>query len=236
METVLAVPYDEEEQGEGAIELFAPDFAPFTVALIVMLTIGAIELLSLLIGFSPSASIESTLPIEAIDIEAPELSGAEVGPFSQILSWFSVGRVPFLVLMVIALTAFAICGYAVQWATFGATGSTLAAWIAAIPALIGAGYATRHLGRWFGDIFPRDHSEAASRNDLVGSYATIIRGEAKQGQPAEAKTTDLRGRTHYVLLEPGEPGMTYSAGARVFLVGRDRNVYRAITRLTPPQE
>jgi len=70
----------------------------------------------------------------------------------------------------------------------------------------------------------------------VGSYATIIRGEAKQGQPAEAKTTDLRGRTHYILLEPGEAGMSYSAGDRVFLVGRDKNIYRAITRLTPPQE
>lgn len=202
-----------------------------------MLAIGVIELLSLLIGFSPSASIEAALPgVDVPDLEAPELSGAEVGPLSQVLSWFSVGRLPFLALLVIFLTSFGLAGYVVQWSAHSALGSPLATWLAAIPALIAAGYATRHLGRWLGDIFPRDQSEAASRSELVGSYATIIRGEARQGQPAEAKTTDLRGRTHYILLEPGEPGTTYSAGDRVFLVGRDKNIYRAITRLTPPQE
>ena len=202
-----------------------------------MLAIGALELLSLLTGFSPSASIEAALPgIDVPDLEAPEMSGAEAGPFSQVLSWFSVGRLPFLALIVIFLTGFALSGYVVQWAAIGATGAAFSAWLAAIPARIGASYVTRHLGRWLGNIFPRDQSEAASRADLIGSYATIIRGEAKQGQPAEAKTTDLRGRTHYILLEPGEPDSTYAAGDRVFLVGRSKNVYRAITRISPPQE
>lgn len=202
-----------------------------------MLAIGVIELLSLLGGFSPSASIEAALPeIDVPDLEAPELSGAEVGPLSHILSWFSVGRLPFLALLVIFLTGFALSGYLVQWVAAGVLGSALNAWLASIPALIGASYATRHLGRWLGDIFPRDQSEAASRAELIGSYATIIRGEARQGQPAEAKTTDLRGRTHYILLEPGEAGSSYGAGDRVFIVGREKNVYRAVTRLTPPQE
>lgn len=202
-----------------------------------MLAIGVIELLALLSGFSPSASIEAALPdIDVPDLEAPELSGAEVGPFSHILSWFSVGRLPFLALLVIFLTGFALSGYLVQWAAAGIVGGPLNAWLASIPALIGASYATRHIGRWLGEIFPRDQSEAASRADLIGSYATVIRGEARQGQPAEAKTTDLRGRTHYILLEPGEAGSSYSAGDRVFIVGREKNIYRAVTRLTPPQE
>lgn len=202
-----------------------------------MLAIGVIELLALLSGFSPSASIEAALPdIDVPDLEAPELSGAEVGPFSHILSWFSVGRLPFLALLVIFLTGFALSGYLVQWAAAGIVGGPLNAWLASIPALIGASYATRHIGRWLGEIFPRDQSEAASRADLIGSYATIIRGEARQGQPAEAKTTDLRGRTHYILLEPGEANSSYSAGDRVFIVGREKNIYRAVTRLTPPQE
>lgn len=202
-----------------------------------MLAIGVIELLALLGGFSPSASIEAALPdIDVPDLEAPELSGAEVGPFSHILSWFSVGRLPFLALLVIFLTGFALSGYVVQWAATGVIGGALNAWLASIPALIGASYATRYLGRWLGDIFPRDQSEAASRAELIGSYATIIRGEARQGQPAEAKTTDLRGRTHYILLEPGEAGSSYGAGDRVFIVGREKNIYRAVTRLTPPQE
>ena len=219
------------------MDLLLPDYAPFTVALIVMLAIGVIELLSLVNGFSPSSAIEAAFPaLDVPDLEAPELSGAEVGPLSFVLSWLSVGRLPFLALLVIFLSGFGISGYAVQWVATGLTGATLDAWIATIPALVGASYASRHLGRWLGSIMPREQSEAASRADLIGSYATIIRGTAAQGQPAEAKTSDLRGRTHYILLEPAEPDITYGAGDRVFIVGRDKAVYRAVTRLIPSQE
>ena len=213
-----------------------------------MLAIGAIELLSLVIGFSPSSSIESVLPevevpdLEVPDIDVPEvpeadadLGGADLGPLSAILSWLSVGRLPILILFVIFLTAFGLTGYLVQGLARSLIGSPVNAWIAVLPALAGGAYATRHLGRWLGRIFPRDHTEAASQKELIGSYATIIRGEAKRGQPAEAKTTDLRGRTHYVLIEPNEAGTTYAAGDRVFIVGKDKNVYRAVTRLQTQQ-
>lgn len=202
-----------------------------------MLAIGVIEGISLLAGFSPSASIESALPdidipeLDAPDLQGPDAAHVEIGPLSQLLGWFSVGRVPILVLLVIALSSFAIAGYVVQWTAQGVIGAPLSAGLAALPATIAAAYSTRWLGRWLGRIFPRDHSEAASRDDLIGSYATIIRGTARQGMPAEAKTTDLRGRSHYILLEPGDPSQTYSAGDRVFIVGLDRNIYRAVTRI-----
>ncbi len=211
-----------------------------------MLAIGVIELIALLVGFSPSASIESALPdidvpdlhvpeLHAPDLHAPELSHVEAGPLSLILGWFSVGRVPILVLLVIALTSFAVAGYVVQWSALGTLGFALNAGLAAIPAAIAAAYSTRWLGRWLGRIFPKDHTEAASRQDLIGSYATVIRGTARQGEPAEAKTTDLRNRTHYILLEPSEAGQTYTAGDRVFIVGRDKNIYRAVTKLDTQQ-
>lgn len=222
-----------------------------------MLAIGVIELVALLVGFSPSASIESALPdIDIPDLHVPEIAGpdlhvpdlhapelhdgelshVEAGPLSLILGWLSVGRVPILVLFVIGLTSFAVAGYVVQWTALGALGFALNAGVAAIPAAIAAGYAMRWLGRWLGHIFPKDHTEAASRQDLVGAYATIIRGTARQGQPAEAKTTDLRNRTHYILLEPNEAGQSYTAGDRVFIVGQDRNVYRAVTKLERSSE
>jgi len=216
-----------------------------------MLAIGAVELVSLLVGFSPSASIESALPdidipdLQGPDMQVPELSGpdmhgaelshVEAGPLSLILGWFSVGRVPILVLFVIALTSFAVTGYVVQWTAFGALGFAPNAGLASIPAVITAAYSTRWLGRFLGRIFPKDHTEAASRQDLIGAYATIIRGTAAKGQPAEAKTTDLRGRTHYILLEPNEAAETYTAGDRVFIVGRTKTIYRAVTKLDTQQ-
>jgi hypothetical protein len=225
------------EIGRGQIELFSAAFAPFTVALIVMLAIGVLEVVSLLVGFSPSGSIEDALPdVPDPDVlDAPDASGADIGPFSQVLGWLSVGRLPLLMLLVIFLTSFGLSGWIVQWIAERTIGVPVNAWLAAIPALIAAAYATRHLGRLLGRIFPRDQTEAASQAEFVGSYATIIRGTAKRGQPAEAKTTDLRGRSHYVLLEPEDPELTYGAGDRVFIVAQDKNIYRAVTRLSKPQ-
>lgn len=200
-----------------------------------MLAIGALELLALLGGFSPTASIEAALP--EIDLpDTPELSGAEFGPFSLILGWLSVGRLPLLVLLIIFLSSFAISGYSLQWAAIAATGAALPPFAASLVALVGGAFGMRHFGRWLGRLFPRDHSEAASQAELVGSYATIIRGEAKPGQPAEAKAQDLRGRTHYLLLEPRDSGQSFAAGARVLIVSRNRNVYRAVDRLDPVEE
>jgi hypothetical protein len=38
-----------------------------------------------------------------------------------------------------------------------------------------------------------------------------------------------------VLIEPNEQGTTYAAGDRVFIVGKDKNIYRAVTRLQTQQ-
>ncbi len=223
------------------MELFSPEWAPFTTALVILLAIGAIELVALLVGFSPSAAIDGALPdIEMPDVDGPDaLSGATAGfgPLSATLGWLSFGRVPFLILLVIFLTSFALAGYAVQAAATSILGFPLNPWLAALPAVAAGLYGMHRLGRWIGRIMPRTHTEAASRREMVGSYATVIRGEAEQGRPAEAKASDLRGRTHYVLIEPAEAGTTYRAGDRVFLVGRERNIYRAITRIdTKPVE
>ena len=203
-----------------------------------MLAIGALEVASLLIGFSPSGSIEDALP----DVPGPDVldvhdasGAADVGAVGQVLGWLSVGRLPLLMLLVIFLTSFGIAGWMVQWGAIAAFSAPLSPWLASIPALLAGAFATRHLGRWLGRIFPRDHTEVASQKELIGSYATIIRGEARKGQPAEAKTTDLRGRSHYILLEPDDPSITYGAGDRVFIVGQDKNIYRGVTRIAKPQ-
>jgi hypothetical protein len=199
-----------------------------------MLAIGIVELVALFSGFSPSSSIESALP-DVPDIEVPEVDGIDavqgLSPLSATLSWLSVGRVPILVLLVIFLATFGLVGYLVQNLAAGWFGAPLASWLAAIPAALAAIFAMRHGGRWLGRIFPRTQTDAASQAEMVGSYATVIRGEARRGQPAEAKTYDLRGRTHYVLIEPAEDSDVYGTGSRVFLVSRDRNIYRAITRI-----
>ena len=93
-----------------------------------------------------------------------------------------------------------------------AFGSALPAWLAALPAAI-AGILGDALRRPLARTasFRATQTEAASQSEMVGSYATVIRGEARRGQPAEAKTYDLRGRTHYVLIEPDEDSDVYGS-------------------------
>lgn len=224
-----------KRRGDRTISFFSPELAPFSTALLVMLAIGVIELVALLFGVSPSSSIESLLP----DVDPPDLAdvdgvegvSAGLSPLSATLGWLSVGRVPILVLFVIFLTAFGLAGYLVQSAAASVFGSALPTWLAALPAALAGILSMRYGGQGLGRIFPRTQTDAASQAEMVGSYATVIRGEARIGQPAEAKTTDLRGRTHYVLIEPAEEADVYGTGTRVFLVKRERNIYKAITRI-----
>lgn len=202
---------------------------PFTLALVIMLAIGLIELLALLVGTSISSALDSMLP--DVGIDAPDLSGADPGPLSLVLGWLSIGQVPALVALVLGLCGFAVSGLAIQLTAQALLGTAFPALLAAIPALAAAAWSMRLGGRALGPLFGTGHSEAASRADFVGSFATIIRGTARRGLPAEAKTTDGRGRTHYLLIEPDSDGVTFEAGARVFIVGQTGTVYRAIDRL-----
>lgn len=191
-------------------------------------------MLTLLLGGSLSSAVDSLLPDFDLP-DAPELGGGDLGPLSVVLSWLSFGRIPALMLLVIGLAGFSASGYSLQFAVLGAFGATLPAALAVLPAVAGAAYAMRWGGRLLDRLFG-DETEAASKDDLVGSFATIFRGTARPGLPAEAKTTDLRGRTHYVLVEPapGEPEL--ETGSRVFLVSRSSHVYRAVTRLPSPKD
>lgn len=209
---------------------FSAEFAPFTIALIVMLAIGALELAALLAGLSASSAIDSLLP--DLDANAPEASGAEIGPLSSVLSWLSFGRVPSLVALVLGLCGFAVGGIATQFAAQGIFSGPIPAALAAIPGIVAAAYAMRIGGRLLAPLFGAIHSDVASRDDFIGSFATVIRGTARQGAPAEAKTTDNRGNTHYVLIEPSDPAEHFDADTRVFIVSRQDNVYRAITKIS----
>lgn len=195
-----------------------------------MLAIGALELAALLMGLSASSAIDSVLP--DLDSDLPDASGAEIGPLSSVLSWLSFGRVPSLVALVLGLCGFAVGGIATQFAARGILAGPIPAALAAIPGLVVAAYAMRIGGSLLAPLFGALHSDVASREDFIGSFATIIRGTARQGAPAEAKTTDNRGNTHYVLVEPSDASEEFAAETRVFIVSRNANVYRAITKIS----
>ncbi|MBN9332680.1 YqiJ family protein [Devosia sp.] len=212
------------------MDLFAAETAPFAVALGVTLAIALIELAGVLIGLSPSEAIDSTLP--DADTDMPNL---ELGPLSQFLNWLSFGRLPALVVLILITTSFGLGGYVLQEAMRRIFGFALEPAVASAPAAIFSLFATHHLGHWLGRLMPREETDAVSTADFIGRVATVFRGTASSGKPAEAKLTDIHGKTHYLLVEPDDEGQSLSEGSQVVLVRREGPVFRAIVQLKPVQ-
>jgi len=219
-----------------------PALAPFTIALLVMLMIAALEALGMAFGASPSGILDSALPdLDAdadhpgpLDADAPHADGAAgPGPLSQVLSWLCVGRVPLLVLFVAFLTAFGVSGLILQNLINAVTGFYLPAIIMVVPAFLIALPATRALGLGLAKIIPREETEATSHDSFVGRVATVIRGEAKRGLPAEAKLKDLHGQTHYVLVEPDADEDVFGQGTEVLVVQKVGATFRVILNMHP---
>ncbi len=223
---------------------FSPATTPFAIALSLMLIIAAVELVGALMGMPASAMLDSLLPeIDAdidldfeadysggpLDADAPSVpNGPSPGALSQILGWLCVGKVPVLVLLIVFLTAFGLVGFIIQGLVSGIIGVSLPAVIAVVPALFAAIPSTRVAGLTLAKIMPKEQTEAVSQKHFIGKVATIVRGEARKGAPAEAKLTDSFGQTHYVLVEPDDDTESFRQGAGVIIVRQSGSIYQAI--------
>lgn len=219
------------------MEFFHPALMPFAVALCIMAGLAALEVVGLLLGTGFSSLFDSVAPDVDLDIdldidadmdgpEIPDLSGA--GPITLFFSWLGLGKVPMLVLLVAFLMSFGLIGMMGQHVIKSILGFYLHGALAAGATLVLALPATRQLGLAIARAMPKEETDAVSRNTFVGKVATIIRGEAKFGQPAEAKLKDNVGKIHYVLIEPDNKETSFVQGDEVILVEQAGAIYRAI--------
>ena len=188
--------------------LLAPETVPFSVALLVMLMIGAVEAFGLGVG--------------AVDLDAGADVNAEGG---DLLGWLGIGTVPLLVVLVVLLALFGLIGMAGQQLAAALLGAPVSPWIAAPAALVLALPLTGSCARFLGGILPHDETTAVSLDSLVGKRATIVVGLAGPGSPARAQVRDAYGQAHYVMVEPIEGGATISEGETVLLVEREGNIF-----------
>lgn len=210
------------------MDVFASETAPFAVAIGLTLAIAVIELLGLMLGAQPSAAVDGALP--DLDTDLPDI---KLGPLSQTLSWLSFGKLPALVVLILITASFGLTGFALQEVLRQTLGFALDPWIASVPAVFGAAFVTRHVGLAIARIMPREETEAVSTKAFVGRVATVFRGVAGPGMPAEAKLTDIHGKTHYLLIEPDEGEPSMPEGSEVVIIRQQGSVYRAISKLKP---
>jgi len=209
--------------------LTASQNMPFTVAIMVMFGIAILEGVLTVLGLGLSSIIETFIP--ELEIET-SLTGIEdiqsPSPLSKLFSWFRVGQVPVLMLVVVFLTAFGLIGISIQ--SFST--SILGIFIPLIISVPLAFFLSLPVVRVFGGILhqvmPKDETEAVTAESLIGRIATITLGKASYNNPAEARVQDKHGTNHYVRVVPEHENEEYFKGDEVLLLQRNGSIFKVI--------
>ncbi|MEM9311009.1 MAG: OB-fold-containig protein [Pseudomonadota bacterium] len=217
--------------------LLEPHNLPFLLALIALVLISFAQILGLGDLFDAGdVDIDVDLDIEAagesefdVDPEALTASGWVAGAFSLL----GLGKVPFLIWLMVLLFVFAAIGVAGQQFMIALIGAPLSAALAAVLAGLAAlpvnGVITRPLAK----LLPQDETSAVPLDSLVRRDAEIQIGIAKTGSPARSKVLDIHGHPHFVMVEPHDPEAALSEGETVLLVRREGETFYAVRYESP---
>jgi hypothetical protein len=197
--------------------LLAPDVRPFAVAAAIMLALGGIELLAMLIGFSLSHIGK--------DIEVETDGGSGLG---GLFLWINAGRLPLLILLILALGVFSIAGFFLQGVAHG-VGISVPASIAALAAAAGSIPVIRVTSRGIARIIPRDETYAVDDADFIGHVAEVSIGPLDQGLPGRVRLKDVFGNWHSLVARASPESTPLPVGASVLLVDRDAKSFIAIS-------
>jgi YqiJ-like protein len=198
--------------------LLAPDVRPFAVAAAIMLALGGIELLATLVGFSISELVGKEV---AVDSD----SGNGLG---GLFLWINAGRLPLLILLILALGVFSIAGFFLQGLAHG-VGISIPVPIAAIAAAVGSIPVIRVASRGIARIIPRDETYAVEETDFIGHVAEVSIGPLDQGLPGRVRLKDVFGNWHSLVARASPESTPLPVGASVLLVDRDAKSFIAIS-------
>lgn len=207
--------------------LLEPYNLPFLVALIALVLISLAQIFGLG-DLLDSAEAELDVEFE-IEADAANASGVVEGVFSLL----GLGRVPFLIWLMVLMFVFAAIGVSGQQLSLALLGTPFdpiaAAALAAVAALPINGALTRPLAR----LLPQDETTAVSLDSLVRRDAEIQIGTARRGSPARSKVIDVFGHPHFVMVEPHDPDTIMNQGETVLLVRREGETFYAVHYESP---
>ena len=198
--------------------LLAPDVRPFAISAAIMVTLGGIELLTMIVGFSISELIGKDFALET------ESHSAIGGLFL----WINAGRLPLLILLILALGVFAIAGFLLQ-AVAHSIGTAVPVALAALAAFAISLPAIRVTSRGIARIIPRDETYVVDEADFIGHVAEVSIGPLDQGLPGRVRLKDVFGNWHSVAARASPESTPLPVGASVLLVDRDARCFIAIS-------
>jgi membrane protein implicated in regulation of membrane protease activity len=203
--------------------LLAPEARPFAVAALILIGLVGIELVGLLVGLSLSQWVDHSLDHAADHSADHEGDGHVAGA----LDWLNAGRVPLMVLLMLALGAFAAVGFALEvvaravWMPLPALAASVLAVLAAVPVVRGG---SRVLSRFV----PRDETYAVEPADLVGRTAEVTMGPLDAGIPGRVKLRDAHGNWHFPRARAAAGQAPMAIGSTVLLVEWKGTAFLAI--------
>jgi hypothetical protein len=192
---------------------------PFSVALALMLMFALLQI----VGAGDFLGGDA-------DLDAHGGLHAHGGLDAGLLSVLGIGRVPFLMWLMLLLTVFGLVGISAQELLLALTGRTWSAWLVAPAVGLAALPITGALSRELGRIIPQDETTAIDVSQLVGREAEILVGTAMAGNPARGRVFDHYGQAHNVMVEPDIADQRFVQGEKVLLVRRDGDLFKAIAR------
>lgn len=192
-----------------------PSNSPFTVALGILIFLFAVELVALLMSFSPSHFLDSLIP----DFDA------------HWADWLHLGKVPLFALLSIFLFAFSMTGLGVQALSITLIGAPIALVLTtSVASLIGV-LAMHFIGNAVGRLIPTVETYAVSTESFIGRVGNIVTGDASAGSPSELKLKDEFGNMHYMMVEPVDPSEVLEEGCAVKIVCKDGSLYKGAKAL-----
>ncbi len=201
--------------------LTAGENLPFAVALALLAGIALMEGIGLLAGMDLAGPLDEFLPDFDLSVD-----GEPASPLGASLDWLHLGKIPFLILLVIFLFAFGLSGFLIQYVWHRVFGAMLPAALASLPAFACALPFMRQAGKLVGR-FLKEESTAVSRDAFVGKLATITLGRSTAGNPTQARLKDEHGQAHYVMVEPYDEADALENGETVILIERKGSVFHA---------
>jgi membrane protein implicated in regulation of membrane protease activity len=197
--------------------LLAPAAKPFTIAALILLGLVVAEIGTMVVGNPMSQWFDHS--------GHPEGDGH--GSLFGALDWLNAGRVPLMILIMLALGAFALIGFAM-------VGVTRMLFLP-LPAIVASGIALvltipvlRTSSRALARIMPRDETYAVEEEDLVGRTAQVTVGPLDDGLPGRVKLRDSHGNWHFPRARAAKGHGPMAVGSTVLLVDREGSAFLAI--------
>ncbi len=196
--------------------LLAPEAQPFAIAALILFGIFVIEMIGMLIGHPMSQWLD----------HADSPGDGHGAPFGA-LDWLNAGRVPLLILIMLALGCFSLIGFVIT-ASARSLSFPLPGAVAGVLALAAAVPMVRTTSRWIARIIPRDETYAVELTDLIGRTAQVTVGPLDDGLPGRVKLQDSHGNWHFPRARAAKGHGPMTVGASVLLVDRDGSTFLAI--------